>query len=100
MLNHQQLPTFQRSELSTFFRSKSPWISRTLNMAETICQQIWNHTRRSQWPRGLRRGGAATRLLGLGIRIPPGAWMSVSYECCVLLGRSLCEGPISRPKEY
>jgi hypothetical protein len=37
---------------------------------------------RSQWPCGLRRGSAATRLLGSWVRIPPGAWMSVSCECC------------------
>ena len=35
---------------------------------------------RSQWPRGLRRGSAAARLLRLWVRIPPGAWMSV--VCC------------------
>jgi hypothetical protein len=28
---------------------------------------------RSQWPRGLRRGSVATRLLRLWSRIPPGA---------------------------
>ena len=27
---------------------------------------------------------AAARLLGLRVRIPPGAWMSVSCECCVV----------------
>jgi len=27
---------------------------------------------RSQWPRGLRRGSAAARLLRLWVRIPPG----------------------------
>ena len=36
---------------------------------------------RSQWPRDLRRRSAAARLLGLRVRIPPGAWMSVSCEC-------------------
>jgi len=45
---------------------------------------------RSQWPRDLRRRSAAARLLGLWVRIPPGAWMCVSYECCVLSGRGLC----------
>jgi hypothetical protein len=53
----------------------------------------------SQWPRGLRRGSTAARLLGLWVRIPPGAWMSVSCECCVLSGRGLCDGPITRPEE-
>jgi hypothetical protein len=34
--------------------------------------------------RGLRRGSAASLLLGLRVRIPPGAWMFVSFDCCVL----------------
>jgi hypothetical protein len=39
--------------------------------------------RRCQWPRGLRRGSAAVRLLGLRVRIQPGPWMSVvSVVCC------------------
>ena len=48
-----------------------------------------------RWPRVLRRVSAATRLLALRFRIPPGAWMSVPCECCVLSGRSLCGGPIT-----
>jgi hypothetical protein len=55
--------------------------------------------RRSQWPRGLRRGSEAARLLGLWVRIPPEAWMSVSCECCVLSGRGLCDELVPRPKE-
>jgi hypothetical protein len=54
---------------------------------------------RSQWPRGVRRGPAAARLLGLWFRIPPGAWMCVSFECCVLSGRGLCVGLVPRPEE-
>jgi len=53
----------------------------------------------SQWPRGQRRTLAAARLLGLWVRIPPGAWMSVCCECCVLSGRGLCDGLITRPQE-
>jgi hypothetical protein len=34
-----------------------------------------------------RRGSAAARLRGLRVRIPPGASISVSDECCVLSGR-------------
>jgi hypothetical protein len=37
---------------------------------------------RSQWPRGLRRGSAAARLLGLLIQIPLGAWIYVCVVCC------------------
>ena len=54
---------------------------------------------RSQWPYGLRRSSAAARLLRLWVRVPPGAWMSVCCECCVLIGRGLCDELISRPEE-
>ena len=54
---------------------------------------------RSQWPCGLRRESAVTRLLGLWILIPSAAWMSVCCECCVLSGRGVCVGLITRPEE-
>jgi len=54
---------------------------------------------RSQWLRGLRRGSTAARLLELWVRIPPGAWMSVCVECCVLSGRGLWDGLITRPEK-
>ena len=53
----------------------------------------------SQWPRGLRRRSAAARLLRSWVRIPPGAWMLVCCECCVLLGRGLCDELITRLEE-
>jgi hypothetical protein len=53
----------------------------------------------SQWPRGPRRGSAAAQLLGLRVRILPGAWMSVPFECCVLSGRGPCVGLITRREE-
>ena len=53
----------------------------------------------SEWPRGLRRRPAAARLLRLWFRIPPGAWMFVCWECCVLSGRGLCDWLITRPEE-
>jgi len=42
---------------------------------------------------------AAARLLSLWVRIPPGAWIFVCCECCVLSGRGLCNGLIPRPEE-
>ena len=55
------------------------------------------------WPiqrsRALMRGFAAARMPGLRVRIPPGALMSVSCDCCVVSGRSLCDGPIPSPEE-
>jgi hypothetical protein len=63
-----------------------------INASEDYIHKIKNlkeETSRSQWPCGLRRGSAAARLLGLWVRIPPRAWMSVCCECCVLSGRGL-----------
>ena len=54
---------------------------------------------RSQFPRRLRRRSAAARLLRSWVRIPPGAWMFVCCECCVLSGRGLCDKLITRPEE-
>jgi hypothetical protein len=53
----------------------------------------------SQWPRGLQFGSAAARFLGLWVRIPPRARMSVSCECCMFSGRGLSVGLITRPEE-
>ena len=46
-------------------------------------------------------GGRAVKGVGLGlrVRIPPAVWISVSCECCVLSGRGLGVGPITRPEE-
>jgi len=53
---------------------------------------------RSRWPRGLRRGSAAARLLGLRVRIQPGAWMYlVNILYCAR--RGLCDRRILCPGE-
>jgi len=46
---------------------------------------------RSQRPRGLRRRSAVSRLLGLRVRIVPGAWLSLSCDYCVSSGRGLSD---------
>jgi hypothetical protein len=56
-------------------------------------------TSRSLWPRDLKRGSAAARLLGLRVRIPFEAWMSVSYQSYVSPIRGLCDGPIPLPEK-
>ena len=53
-----------------------------------------------RWPRHLRRGSAASRLLELRVRILPRAWVSFSCECCVLSARDICVGLITRPEEF
>jgi hypothetical protein len=67
--------------------------------------RVWDQSKsnlttncRSQWPRGLRRGSVAARLLELRVRILLVTWMSVSCECCVLSGKGLCVGLITRPE--
>jgi len=45
------------------------------------------------------RGSVGARLLGLRVRIPPGTWMPVSCEWCVLSGRGLYDRPIPLPEE-
>jgi len=54
---------------------------------------------RLQCPHGLRRRSAAASLLRLWVRIPPGAWIFVCFECRVLSGRGLCDELITRPEE-
>ena len=41
----------------------------------------------------------AACLLGLRVRIPPGIWLAVPCECCVLSGGDLCDGLITCPEE-
>ena len=81
---------------------------RTRNMCSTKMPMKMYHVKfyiethaisQSQWPRGLRRRSAAARLLRSWVRIPLEAWMFVCCECCMLSGRGLCDGPITRPEE-
>jgi hypothetical protein len=51
---------------------------------------------RSHWPRDLSRSSTVARLLRSRFRIPPGSWMFVCCECCVLSGRGLCDELITR----
>jgi hypothetical protein len=53
----------------------------------------------SQWPPSVRRGSATARLLGLRVRIPAGTLIYVSCEYCVLSGRGLWVGLITRPED-
>jgi len=53
----------------------------------------------SQYPRGLRRRSTAAHLLRSWVPFPLGACMFVCCECCVLSGRDICDGLITRPRE-
>ena len=65
----------------------------------SIYTSTWKSVCRSQWPCGLRHRSSAARLLRSWVRIPPGAWMFVCCECCMLSGKGLCDGLITRPEE-
>ena len=53
-----------------------------------------NFPRRSQWPRGLRRGSTAARLLRSWVRIPPEAWMFVVRVVCCQVEVSEASWPL------
>ena len=62
-----------------------------------ISENLLAQTSQSWWPRECV--SAAAHFLGLSVQIPPVAWMSVFCDCCLLSGRGLCVGPITRPEE-
>ena len=79
--DHVTIISRQRSPIPKLM-SRPDWhISRHLNLI-LFHNSAWG---RSQWPSGLRRGSADDRLLGLRVRIPPGAWMVVCCKCCVFV---------------
>jgi hypothetical protein len=62
--------------------------------------QRFNYPRiRFQWAPGLWRRFVTARLLRPWVRMPPGAWIFVCCECCMLSGRALCDELITRPEE-
>ena len=70
---------------------------------QLTCKLYFVYTVRKAYPSGHAVEGVGLRLhaclLRLQVSILPGAWMSVSCECCVLSGRGLCDGPITCPEE-
>ena len=71
----------------------------TISSRHAHSQKFWFTELRSQWPRCLKRGSAAARLLRLWVWIPPGEWMSVCCEWCVLSGTGLYDELITSTKE-
>ena len=80
-------------------RRRKKFASERQSVVLSIFVTKWSCKCHSQWPRGLRRRSTAARLLRSWVRIPPGAWMSVCCECCVLSRRGLFDELITRPEE-
>ena len=77
-LNH-----FSLSEETNVFSRKIYWKYSSILLSWRFAELLLeNMLSRSHWPRGLKRGSAAARLLGLRLRIPPGAWNSVAGVVC------------------
>ena len=87
----------ESSSEAVVFISLHGVIFQKTEVLECLCSYA---VQRSWWQRVLSGGSAAIRLLGLRVRIPLEAWMSVACECCVLSGRGLCDGRIRRPGEF
>ena len=54
------------------------FVGRDSSVGITTCYELDGpgiQSRRSQWPRPLRQGSDADRLLGLLVHVPPGSWM-------------------------
>jgi len=47
-----------------------------------------------------KAGFCGRSLAGIAVSSYAGVWMFVCCECCVLSGRGLCIGLITRPEEY
>ena len=71
----------------------------TLPVVNTDRPTVLNELLASPSGRVLRRVSVAASLLGLWVRIQPETWMSGCCECCVLSGRGLCDGLITRLEE-
>jgi hypothetical protein len=83
-----------------YLRKKTPDYNYIILWRHVNCNLYWYDViSRSHWPCVLRRRSTAVRLLGLWVRITPRAWISVCCECCVLSGRGLCHGLITRLEE-
>jgi hypothetical protein len=93
----QRIKSWLRVNVTGVFGVLSVFGRRIKGMIRLRPEQMW--TCNVTCVPTLRRRSANARLLELRVWIPPAAWMSVSCGCCVLSGRGLCVGLITRPEE-
>ena len=87
LCNGAELLTILRSNCVCYVDRDDTWAeTSSCPTAERVSPRIAAEDG-SQSPRSLRRRSAVARLLELQVRIPQGAWMSLSCDCCLLSGR-------------
>jgi len=72
-----------------------------IHAGEESKSEYWCHSACKSIPVAMRSKAwvCGNSLAGTAGSKPAGAWMFVSCKCCVLSGRSLCDGPIAHPEE-
>jgi hypothetical protein len=87
-------PTWCQYVLNHTALDATDWVSWNL-VRKSLQFRVFNPT----LPVPVAAPSAGARLLSLWVRIPPGAWMSVCCECCMLSDIGLCDELITRPEE-
>ena len=95
----QLVAGLSNSEARVQSRASPLEICGVLMALEHVFTREFRFSGRSHWPRGLRCVSVTACLLGLWVRMQPGAWM-FCCECCALSSRGLCVGLIARPGSY
>ena len=106
MATHETKQRLGGSEYQCQWKTEKTWETLPLpppkkpliikNCVKFVCCQA---KCRSQWSLSLRRRSAAACLLVLRVRILSGTRKFVYCACCVLSGKGLCIGLITRPKQ-
>ena len=81
-VNRMGVPTFRKNLAYSFHRLCIEW-----GKSKKIVL-VYSCLSRLQWPSGLRRRSSVAPLLGLRVRIPRRAWMSVFCVVCLRIGVS------------
>jgi hypothetical protein len=82
-----------------YLRHSKTYVIYLLHFVYSLCVTLFSYPWIFMKPIPVAARSAAARLLGLRFRIPPGARMSVSCDCCILSGRGPCDRSITRPEE-
>jgi len=90
--------------LSGHNNESEPKISKNCKIYETILSSkhvVYNNSECNVLTVGMRSEAWICGLLLLELQATMllGSWMAISFQCCLMLGRDFCDGPISHPEE-